>query len=104
MILRVLLLYLLFVPFHHEKGLIEQRKNIVMCASISFYSGISLFSSDTMTIKHKDAMSISSSSSGSSKPPRPAQALPSEVGIGSHSKLTQQQIEDLRRYEIIFFF
>jgi hypothetical protein len=45
-----------------------------------------------MTIKHKDAMSISSSSSGSTKPPRPAQALPADV-----SKLTPQQIEELRR-------
>ncbi|XP_070498680.1 axin isoform X2 [Chironomus tepperi] len=61
--------------------------------SINTDSGISLFSSDTMTIKHKDAMSISSSSSGSTKPPpRPAQALPADV-----SKLTPQQIEELRR-------
>ncbi|CAG9806135.1 unnamed protein product [Chironomus riparius] len=61
--------------------------------SINTDSGISLFSSDTMTIKHKDAMSISSSSSGSTKPPpRPAQALPTDV-----SKLTPQQIEELRR-------
>jgi hypothetical protein len=55
-----------------------------------------------MTIKHKDVMSISSSSSGStSKPPRPT--LSSEVGssISSHSKLTPQQIEELRRYESI---
>lgn len=67
-------------------------------------SGISLFSSDTMTIKHKDAMSISSSSSGStSKPPRPTQTLSSEVGsissaIGGAHKLTPQQIEEIRRY------
>lgn len=63
--------------------------------SINTDSGISLFSSDTMTIKHKDTMSISSSSSGSTKPPRPAQALPSEVNI-NNNKLTQQQIEELR--------
>ena len=79
----------------------------IYTASLLFlylFSGISLFSSDTMTIKHKDAMSISSSSSGGSKPPRPAQALPSEISVpvGTHSsKLTQQQIEELRRY-IIF--
>ncbi|KAG5681122.1 hypothetical protein PVAND_010582 [Polypedilum vanderplanki] len=65
--------------------------------SINTDSGISLFSSDTMTIKHKDAMSISSGSSSSTSKSRTIVA--SEVGssINSHNKLTPQQIEELRR-------
>jgi len=62
--------------------------------SINTDSGISLYSSDTM--KHKDAMSISSSSSSSiTKPPiRPQQMLPPD---GLAHKLSAQQMEDVRR-------
>jgi DIX domain len=58
-----------------------------------------------MTAKHKDAMSISSSSSGSiTKPPR-TPMLPQEIilTVGNH-KYTQQQIEEIRRYFIWFYF
>jgi hypothetical protein len=70
--------------------------------SINTDSGISLFSSDTMTIKHKDAMSISSSSgaSSTSKPQR-TQMLPPEVIPSAAHKMTQQQMEEIRRFVLI---
>lgn len=69
--------------------------------SINTDSGISLFSSDTMTInKHKDgAMSISSSSGSSTSKPQRNQMLPPE-GIPSAAahKMAQQQMEEIRRF------
>lgn len=66
--------------------------------SINTDSGISLFSSDTMTIKHKDAMSISSSSSSSTTKPQRTQMLPPEaVPAAAQSKMVQQ-LEDARRF------
>lgn len=71
--------------------------------SINTDSGISLFSSDTMTIKHKDAMSISSSSSSSTTKPQRTQMLPPEViPSAAHSKMAQQ-LEDVRRFVTISF-
>lgn len=66
-------------------------------------SGISLFSSDTMTIKHKDAISVSSTSTvgNTIKVPRISQVQLSESIIGPHKQLTQQQLEEIRRYYMI---
>jgi axin 1 len=66
--------------------------------SINTDSGISLFSSDTLTMKHKDAMSISSSSSSSMTKPQRTQMLPPEaIPSAAHSKMAQQ-LEDARRF------
>jgi hypothetical protein len=63
--------------------------------SINTDSGISLFSSDTMTCKHKDQMSISGSSNSSSSK---VSSRFSESNVSStHTKMTQS-IDDVRRY------
>lgn len=62
--------------------------------SVNTDSGISLFSADTM--KHKDAMSISGSSSSSITKPQRTQMLPPEA-IPSAANKMAQQLEDARR-------
>lgn len=68
--------------------------------SVNTDSGISLFSSDTMMMKHKDAMSISSSSSSSTTKPQRTQMLPPEVIPSAASKLPQSQLDDMRRFVV----
>lgn len=63
--------------------------------SVNTDSGISLFSSDTM--KHKDAMSISGSSTSSVTKPQRTQMLPPEAIPSAASKMAQQ-LEDARRF------
>lgn len=58
--------------------------------SINTDSGISLFSSDTMTIKHKDAISITSASTST--------AGSSMLG----KQQAQHQLDEVRRYILIF--
>lgn len=61
--------------------------------SVNTDSGISLFSSDTMTFKQKDQMSISGSSNSSSiKPSR----IPEN--IATHIKTVAQSTDDMRRF------
>jgi axin 1 len=68
--------------------------------SVNTDSGISLFSSDTMTFK-RDSMSISGSSSSSvtmgSKPQRTQMLPPEAIPTAAHSKMAQQ-LEDVRRF------
>ncbi|CRK99467.1 CLUMA_CG012685, isoform A [Clunio marinus] len=65
--------------------------------SINTDSGISLFSSDTMTMKYKDSMSISSSSSSSATKPQRTQMLPPEIIPSAGYSRMAQQLEDVRR-------